>query len=157
MRNALIFTFLALAVIFVIIALRRKHKRDNMKTPPASSAETETVVIDPTTGREILVSEFGENTINDDMGTAQMEKRVASVVQNTANKQGIAPTLLDYKVYDRTGTVIGIGKFNPLISSLGSLSRVSDTGGCLDSSGKYYAPPCATQVAADRYTDATGG
>ncbi|MBN4061666.1 hypothetical protein JYU20_00530 [Bacteroidales bacterium AH-315-I05] len=119
MRNNLIIIGILAVLLFAAwwLAWRRNKAcpcpgEKDCKCPEIDLEDKQVVVVSPTTGEEIIATDFGETTALPE-SLAQLDEVGGKVAQKIANDTGQKPSLLEYRVYDLSDKLVASGTFTP--------------------------------------------
>lgn len=108
------------ALAFAITALvwrRNKYGKAEFSRRKEISTETQTVVVDPESGKEIIVSDFGEDNVSDPGAIELMEERLATLSEDIDRSLGEVPSKLVYRVYNKLGKIVDSKEFDPKLTT----------------------------------------
>lgn len=121
MKNTFFIIFVVAAFLFAFFALMwRRNKYGTAvisELPKEISSETQTVVVDPTDDKEIIVSDFGEDNVSDSDAIQIMENRLTTLSNKINDKLGEFPSSLVFRVYNKMGKLVDSNLFDPKLKT----------------------------------------
>ena len=75
----------------------------------------ELVGVDPLSNKELIISPYGENHLDNYLGTKAMNHRISQLADEVYHRCSQYPNYLAYRVYDKSGNIVGSGGCNPKV------------------------------------------
>ena len=107
-----ILIFITIAVLFIAFSVDKRRKDAlNKQKSDANKGVLATIsittIVDPTTGDEFIISNVGENPLDQAAGATSMRSNVAQVLNDIDNRSGLQPTEFIIKTYSKEGKLLG--------------------------------------------------
>jgi len=116
-----------------------------------------TTVIDPVSGQEYIISQAGENALDQGAGTAQMKSNLAQIIQTIESELGSSPAKLTIKTYGPDGQLMGSTDINnPFNANLVTAQGADPIPGGLEGELLYSCPSGTILHGPNYYKSATG-